>query len=286
MEKINLMKRKYLPKDYHCKRKNYFFGSKFLGEVRKVSGEYYSNRERNKYYSPLERKNKHHAKTPWPIAAFAVQEFSKKGDWVFDPFMGAGTSAVEAVRQSRKAFGIEIVQNYKEMILDSIKRNNTAKMQTKIVIADALKTERFVKKQRIRFNLIIVNPPYSGNKRQIDKGKGGLDYDKSVKNNLGHLSEGKEYYQAMKSIFYQSIKFLKKGGYFVIGTRDTMKNKKPFLNHVNLGNLILIHPKMSYHGLVVLKHYPPTLHLCTYKQFYGIDPVYYQSILIFKKEIR
>lgn len=38
----------------------------------------------------------------------AILEFTKPGDWVFDPFMGGGTSLVEAIALGRNAFGSDI----------------------------------------------------------------------------------------------------------------------------------------------------------------------------------
>src|SRR3990172_3690433 len=37
---------------------------------------------------------------------------TKPGDWVLDPFMGVGTTAVAAIRQGRRAAGAEIVKEY------------------------------------------------------------------------------------------------------------------------------------------------------------------------------
>ncbi len=37
-----------------------------------------------------------------------IQNFTREGDWILDPFMGGGTSIVEAVANGRKAIGIDI----------------------------------------------------------------------------------------------------------------------------------------------------------------------------------
>ena len=37
-----------------------------------------------------------------------LKDFSKKGDWILDPFMGSGTSLIEAQRMGRNSIGIEL----------------------------------------------------------------------------------------------------------------------------------------------------------------------------------
>lgn len=48
------------------------------------------------------------------VAEFFIRNFSKKGDFVFDPFMGTGTTGVACVHNGRQWGGVEIVSEYKE----------------------------------------------------------------------------------------------------------------------------------------------------------------------------
>lgn len=63
-------------------------------------------------------KNNHVEKTihpcQFPVALVERLIFSmtKKGDIVFDPFIGAGTTAVAAVRQGRRVIGADIIKRY------------------------------------------------------------------------------------------------------------------------------------------------------------------------------
>ena len=47
------------------------------------------------------------------IAEWFIRNFSKKGDYVFDPFFGCGTTGVACVRNKRNWGGVEIVPEYK-----------------------------------------------------------------------------------------------------------------------------------------------------------------------------
>ena len=42
------------------------------------------------------------------LAREVIQQFSNERDWVLDPFMGGGTTVVEAIASGRKALGIDI----------------------------------------------------------------------------------------------------------------------------------------------------------------------------------
>lgn len=58
------------------------------------------------------------------IAEFFIRNFSKKGDYVFDPFMGCGTTAVACVHNGRNWGGVEIIPKYKAMAEKRIKEES------------------------------------------------------------------------------------------------------------------------------------------------------------------
>jgi len=46
------------------------------------------------------------------VAKFFIRHFTKKGDLVFDPFMGTGTTAKACIALDRDYFGCEIIEEY------------------------------------------------------------------------------------------------------------------------------------------------------------------------------
>jgi DNA modification methylase len=70
-----------------------------------------------------QRKNKHlkHGATfPGKLSDRIVQMYSKKGDLVFDPFLGTGTTVISALNLSRNAVGIELSKEYYDLASNEI----------------------------------------------------------------------------------------------------------------------------------------------------------------------
>lgn len=57
---------------------------------------------------------------PFEIAYRLINMFSVKGDWVLDPFLGTGTTAIAAVASERNSIGYEIEKNLKDIIINNI----------------------------------------------------------------------------------------------------------------------------------------------------------------------
>lgn len=45
---------------------------------------------------------------PGPLAGRLIRQYSDPGDWIVDPFCGAGTSLIEAIRAGRHGLGIDV----------------------------------------------------------------------------------------------------------------------------------------------------------------------------------
>lgn len=280
-----------IPEEYHCRCD---FCKKAIGELRQPDGSYYSRLERRQYYDPLEKGNSGHiAKTPLHIARWAIQTYTKAGDWVLDPTIGAGTTAVEALTQWRNAAGMEL--EYGDVLQANIRKalDGREGIQAEIGVGDARNIGEFLDRIDKRFALIVNNPPYSGDS-SMPSPKGKLtgkehrhletrfDYDKNLPN-LAFLKEGQEYWEALKTIYEACVERLEVNGHFVIGVKDMTRNRKPFLLHLDLCNLMVDQLGLEFVGTAFLNHYPRTLFLNTYEKFYGAKPPFYQTINVFKK---
>lgn len=285
-EKVNIFT-KQIPGDYHC---DCVYCQKSLGELRRTDGSYYSRLERREYYGPAEKgKGGHIAKTPLHIARWAIQQYTKPGDWVLDPTIGAGTTAVEALTQGRNAAGMEL--EYGPILKENIANHLGNGSRALVAEGDARNITDILCKIPDP-TLIINNPPYSGDvSMPSPKGKlrGKEHRDKEITYhyqadlpNLAFLKEGQEYWETIGSIYGACADKLAPGGHFVTGIKDMMRKKRPMLLHLEFCKL-LEGLGLKPVGTAFLKHYPTTLFMNTYEKLHGSRPVLYQTINVFKK---
>lgn len=67
-------------------------------------------------------KTKHPCQFPVELIERLVLSMSDKNDWVFDPFVGTGTTLIAAIKNQRKAAGAEIESKYVKIAQDRITR--------------------------------------------------------------------------------------------------------------------------------------------------------------------
>lgn len=273
------------PDDYHC---DCDYCSQVIGELIRPDGTYYSRLERNEYYDKSERgvEKGHIAKTPLHVARWAVQTYTDEGDWVLDPTIGAGTTAVEALTHRRNVAGMEL--QYSTILSANLRLHASDAAQAIVRIGDARTIRKFLEGEEVpRASLVVTNPPYSGDESTNGKEKDGsqgrkFSYDRS-KPNLAFLNEGQEYWDTMADIYSACVDHLLPGGHFVIGVKDMMRKKKPFLLHKDLCDCVASVGGVEFVGTAFLRHHPGTLFMNTYGQTYGVEPPKYQTISVFRK---
>lgn len=90
--------------------------------------------------------------------------YTKKGEWVLDPFVGSGTTLIECRRLGRNGVGVElneqVVIKAKELIE---KESNNSNVTSDIIVGDSTEIDfkEILKKREInKVQLIIMHPPY------------------------------------------------------------------------------------------------------------------------------
>ncbi|MEO0139595.1 MAG: DNA methyltransferase [candidate division WOR-3 bacterium] len=90
--------------------------------------------------------------------------FTKKGDWVLDPFVGSGTTLIECRRLGRNGIGIEINPEVAEKAKSLIEKEpNRFNVITEVVVGDSGQIDigKVLKRWNIsKVQLIIMHPPY------------------------------------------------------------------------------------------------------------------------------
>lgn len=89
--------------------------------------------------------------------------YTKKGDWILDPFMGSGTSLIEAQRMGRNSIGIELQSKVAEEVAGRLKQEFNPECSTNIWIGDSktIDIENIMLTHNIKkYQFAIFHPPY------------------------------------------------------------------------------------------------------------------------------
>lgn len=86
----------------------------------------------NVLHLATECNNKNHsAAFPEGLPEWFIKLFTKKGDWVLDPFMGSGTTNFVSQRMLRNSIGIEILPEYYNDVNSKIESNKLLLLEPK-----------------------------------------------------------------------------------------------------------------------------------------------------------
>lgn len=93
-----------------------------------------------------------------------LRRFTKKGEWVLDPFLGSGTTLIECKRLGRNGIGVELQPDVINLAKENIsKEENPDKIKIKIINADStdLNFKSELKKNKCEsIQFLIMHPPY------------------------------------------------------------------------------------------------------------------------------
>lgn len=91
------------------------------------------------------------------------RRYTKKGDWILDPFMGSGTSLIEAQRMGRNSIGIDLQENVVGEAQSRIITEHNPECETKTFFGDSGSLNMAALLDSIglkRYQFIIYHPPY------------------------------------------------------------------------------------------------------------------------------
>lgn len=158
----------------------------------------------------------HPAKYPEELAERFIEFFTKKGDIVFDPFMGVGSTGVAANKINRVSYGIEINDEFCNVANDRLKTNN-------VVLGDSRKFKNYQVKN---VDFVLTSPPYWD---MLKKKRGNSDsqhnqrskkelklYYSDNPDDLGNISEYELFIKELKKVFKNCNKILKNKKYMVV----------------------------------------------------------------------
>ncbi len=76
-------------------------------------------------------KTSHPCQFPVELIERLILSLTNEGDWVFDPFMGVGTTAIAALKNQRRVMGAEIMSKYINIANQRIKQAENGKLRVR-----------------------------------------------------------------------------------------------------------------------------------------------------------
>lgn len=210
-------------------------------ELNNLTGKEWAEKSRSveQYAGTRPEKQKlHGACYPLSLAEQQISIYTKKGQTVYDPFMGVGTTAEAAENLGRKSIGIELNKEFVKLANQDIKN----KKNHKIIVADVRSARKHVKPNSVHFQL--TSPPYAHLLKTV-KGKFAYKWQEHSTLNpvdnpapysednrdLGNLSYD-DFIEEIQKVFADTFEILKDGSYAVWVVKDyrDLKNKVPYVN--------------------------------------------------------
>lgn len=107
-------------------------------------------------------KTEHPCQFPVELIERLVLSMTNKGDWVFDPFLGTGTSIIAAIRHKRRGAGAETLPKYVNLAEQRIEKELTGTLKTRPM------------------NKPVYNPIEAGNSLTIPPWTTNIDSDQFI----------------------------------------------------------------------------------------------------------
>jgi len=178
----------------------------------------------------------HPAKFPESLVEEFISFFTKEDDWVFDPFLGTGSTLVASGTLRRNAVGIELSDYYfniaKERIGKAKYSNTILPLRgSSMQLREMLESISILKKQ---FDYVITSPPYwnqleRNSMRQKKRKDDGLDTKYSNnEEDIGNIVGYEEFLETQAKIFDEVFSITKENGYLTIITNNVYYKGKLF----------------------------------------------------------
>jgi DNA modification methylase len=243
-------------------------------ELNDLTGKEWASLSKSvEYYDGFKSKKQQKIGAAFPLSLVEshIKIYTKKGQTVFDPFLGVGTTSQAAESLGRKSIGIEINPEFVELAKQDIKN----KRHHKIICEDVRNLRKHIKPNSIHFQ--ITSPPYANLLNNVKKDfayKWREHSDLNVAGNpkpystnrsdLGNLSYP-DFLVEITKVFKDTYTVLKDNCYaaWIVKDYRDLKRKTPYVNfHSDITNCaqkagftlwdIRIYDQTRFRPLVVL----------------------------------
>ena len=233
-------------------------------------------------------RKKHPSPKPPQLMKRLIEFFTKKGGWVLDPFVGVGGTLLACSMAGRRGVGVDLSQEYLNLYQKASEALNLER-QT-FYQGDAGHLEGMFSDKEYLFDLVLTDPPYGNmlSKKRTGERKKKTGDDSPTpftnkRHDLGNMPS-EQFYDALKSVIAQSMKFLKVKGYVVVFCKDLQPTAEYHnLVHADVVNTLVQIPNLRFRGYKIW--YDKSLKLYPFGYPYAyVSNQLHQFILIFRKE--
>ncbi len=172
---------------------------------------------------PPRRKNEilHPAKFPETLIEQLIETFTLKGDTVFDPMVGTGSTVIAAMRTMRHAYGVDLSAQYIRTSEERIEQERIPSLfprdytTAEVFVGDATRLEEIPGLHGLRFRYVVTSPPYwsmltnPGSENQKVRRDRNLPLVYSDdKRDLGNISDYDKFLSILENIYEEIAKRL------------------------------------------------------------------------------
>ena len=162
-----------------------------------------------------------------------LEIFAQKGSKILDPFLGSGSTLIEAQRLGMEGLGFEISPDYITLFEKRLKEEHVIIPTVKAYHDDARNLHNYVDPDAI--DLCLTSPPYWNilkERRSADL-KPARSYGDEL-NDLGNIDSYELFLDELGIIFSGVFSVLKKGSYCIVVVMDIRKKNRFFPLHMDL----------------------------------------------------
>jgi DNA modification methylase len=184
---------------------------------------------------------RHPAKFPESLAQEFIEFFTMRGQVVFDPMVGTGSTLLAALRAGRNSYGVELNPAYAELAEDLVKRerNNLdetgATLNAQVIHGDASQLDSLMNKFNIpTIDYVLTSPPYwdmlhargaqTQHKRRIDQDLDMFYSDDPA--DLGNITDYELFLERLTTIYTSLKPYLRPQAYLTIIVKNIKKGGK------------------------------------------------------------
>lgn len=201
-----------------------------------------------------------------------IERYSKEGEYILDPMVGAGTTLIEAKLLNRNALGVDINPDAVEIAKKALDFEYLNATEQKIMVGDARNLSNL---RDETIDLVVFHPPYL-NIVQYSQGK--------IKEDLSNIANITLFCDELEKVIKELYRVLKPGRFCSILIGDTRKSQHyvplsyyVFQRFLNVGFAIKEEIIKSQHNCVYLKKWESSA------KKYGFYLIMHEHLFVFRK---